>query len=813
MREKHDAFTKKDVRKINNLQKFNSRLNKFIDKLNKKHNHLPSDRRDSYILYPIIDSLEILNDLISRLTFSLPKKEKAYVKFIVSNKLFKNIKQKDYKNHFLFLEEHELSKELSNNYILIHDIKSLNKLSVLRYAHKIEIIDKNFFSDVEAENLRKLYYLSLDNHNKLHYENISFRNFDKMLQRYKSKKTAYCFTSGPSFDEYRTIEYEKNSLNIICNSTIRNKKFLKHIKNIDIVTFADPVFHFGPSDYAKQFRFDLMKIVKKYNPYVIIPNQFVPLMLAHYPELAKNIIGIKLSHNYNFPSPERFYTKGTANILTLFMVPIASTISDNIFIIGADGREPSEKYFWKHNSQAQYDDKMESAFIAHPSFFRDRIYTDYYLNHVKTLDAMIHYGENKGKLYGSLTKSFIKPLKKRYINKKIPLKLRIPHLKSKIIVNEKQSEIPFNQFDFSIKMNKFFTHIDNLKRNYNKIAIYGNGVIGKLLAKELSDNLNFIVDKDKNSTSSYTKIISPDKINEEEFDILVISVLGREEEVIETLNIPEDKLYFLNVTSPSKSFSIIPSEKLIGTYSRNSKMTIDETKVILDYLDYDKGVMFDVGAHFGYSSFDFLTNDWKVYAYEADKYNKQILENTVKNFENIKISPYAISNKNNKLLDFYSSDESTGVSGLNPFTDNHKTNTKVKTSTLDNEIKKYNIKEIDFLKIDTEGHDLFVLKGLNFNKVSPKIIECEFENKKTVDLGYTSNDLADYLLNHGYSVYVSEWHPIIRYGISHQWKQFYKYESQDIDPNSWGNFLAFKDKVNEKKLTKIFRQHLFKTYY
>lgn len=98
------------------------------------------------------------------------------------------------------------------------------------------------------------------------------------------------------------------------------------------------------------------------------------------------------------------------------MLPLASSISNKIGIIGADGRKEDEKYFWKHSSSAQYDDKMDGVFTTHPSFFRDRDYVDYYSSHCHFLKELIEYGESKGKSYFSVTPSYIPALKERGIH-------------------------------------------------------------------------------------------------------------------------------------------------------------------------------------------------------------------------------------------------------------------------------------------------------------------------------------------------------------------------------------------------------------
>src|SRR5690606_33598048 len=48
----------------------------------------------------------------------------------------------------------------------------------------------------------------------------------------------------------------------------------------------------------------------------------------------------------------------------------------------------------------------------------------------------------------------------------------------------------------------------------------------------------------------------------------------------------------------------------------------------------------------------------------------------------------------------------------------------------------------------------------------------------------------------GYSVYVSEWHPVVRYGIQHDWHRLMKYPCRLANTASWGNILAFREPVD-----------------
>lgn len=70
----------------------------------------------------------------------------------------------------------------------------------------------------------------------------------------------------------------------------------------------------------------------------------------------------------------------------------------------------------------------------------------------------------------------------------------------------------------------------------------------------------------------------------------------------------------------------------------------------------------------------------------------------------------------------------------------------VNTDTLQNICDKYNVTSIDFLKIDTEGHDIKVLESLDLDKVYVKMIKIEH---KHVD----NKHIVKYLQNNNYLVY------------------------------------------------------------
>jgi len=151
------------------------------------------------------------------------------------------------------------------------------------------------------------------------------------------------------------------------------------------------------------------------------------------------------------------------------------------------------------------------------------------------------------------------------------------------------------------------------------------------------------------------------------------------------------------------------------------RVLLEEVEIIYDLLkDYKSSkVMIDVGAHFGNSLEPFAEEGWDVFGFEPDPKNREMLLDLCTKYHNVSVDTRAVSDKNQKNLSFFTSDVSTGISSLSAFHESHKESASVDTVTLEVFAGDNNIQEVAFLKIDTEGHDLFVLKGINWEIMWP----------------------------------------------------------------------------------------------
>ncbi|WP_335595108.1 FkbM family methyltransferase [Hyphomonas sp.] len=248
-----------------------------------------------------------------------------------------------------------------------------------------------------------------------------------------------------------------------------------------------------------------------------------------------------------------------------------------------------------------------------------------------------------------------------------------------------------------------------------------------------------------------------------------------------------------------------------GDLARSMHAHVDETAVVAELLSARKGAgqtMLDVGAHFGSSAAYFNALGWTIFCFEPDAENRQKLLKRFQDTPNITIDPRAVSEAPAKGVSFFTSPESTGISALHAFHTSHEISDTVDVTTVGEIAATNALSRVDFLKIDVEGFDFAVLKGVPWGQLQIDVIECEFEDSKTVKMGHTWKDIAAFLSEKGYAVYLSEWHPIVRYGISHDWRRVGRYPEVNVAPDAWGNILAFREDPGLEAVSAAFKKLL-----
>lgn len=200
--------------------------------------------------------------------------------------------------------------------------------------------------------------------------------------------------------------------------------------------------------------------------------------------------------------------------------------------------------------------------------------------------------------------------------------------------------------------------------------------------------------------------------------------------------------------------------------------------------------MADVGARMGSSLGPFVRSGWDVWAFEPSTIMYDRLIERYGAWRNLQVFPVAVSDTVVDEETCLVSDESlVGDPALDPALC-RKWSGRVATRRLD----ALPVSRLDFLKVGAEGCDRNVFRSRG--SLAPRVIVTEYEDNKTLALGYSSGEYADELTNAGYRLWVSEWDSIARHGGEHSWRQLYRYAGIAPDSSTRGNFIAIHERVD-----------------
>ena len=202
-------------------------------------------------------------------------------------------------------------------------------------------------------------------------------------------------------------------------------------------------------------------------------------------------------------------------------------------------------------------------------------------------------------------------------------------------------------------------------------------------------------------------------------------------------------IFFLNILDKFNQ------KKIISYFKKNLKQKID--------------IFFDVGAHKGetYRLFNNFFEISKFYSFEASPINFSYLKKK-KCDKNWQIYNLALGHEEQKKI-FYQSNESSssGFNSLNTKSNYYKKKKLVlnffslkkndqfelRISTLKNFMIKNKINKIDILKIDTEGFELPIIKGLGEKLNKTRYIYFEHHFDDMINKNYTFSNIHDYLIS------------------------------------------------------------------
>jgi hypothetical protein len=320
------------------------------------------------IYYPAVRDITTLADLVNRISWYFPKLASSNVE--VSILVDKSLLGTDLKflvpppSQHCYIGKsgniHLIEKQACNlskaDAIMLWDKRSMFKPVVLQHLTKVHIVDPTYYFSVEAETYQRMYIETLEDQEKERFLKLSRRNYQALLEEVGECERGYVFGTGPSLEEHAMDFDYSDGFRVVCNTIVKNKELMNYIKP-HLLVFGDAQHHSSPCRYAAEFRQTAMEAVNEFHCYILTKDYFLPLFLAHYPELEDKIIGIEApgiwdlslyeiirmvlrkphkipwfdkipghEEEYNFPTPDKFYVRSAGSVLPSYMIPIASSI-------------------------------------------------------------------------------------------------------------------------------------------------------------------------------------------------------------------------------------------------------------------------------------------------------------------------------------------------------------------------------------------------------------------------------------------------------------------------------------------------------
>lgn len=233
----------------------------------------------------------------------------------------------------------------------------------------------------------------------------------------------YIFGTGPSLERAMSMDWS-DGYRIVCNTIVRDEQLWNHI-NPHFMVAADAIYHFGFTPFARQFRADLRARLTQTNTCFVYPEAFHGIVMAEFAAFSERLIPIPqgLRDGIHQSLEEKFDLPNLGNVLNLVLLPLACTLSRNVFLWGFDGRAPGDKLFWSNSTKHSYPELMPTLIDAHPAFFEHYVPKADPNRYVKSvhgeeLDEALAKAESAGWRFVMMHKTWTVTLQKRFLAKR-----------------------------------------------------------------------------------------------------------------------------------------------------------------------------------------------------------------------------------------------------------------------------------------------------------------------------------------------------------------------------------------------------------
>ena len=254
------------------------------------------------------------------------------------------------------------------------------------------------------------------------WEQESDAAFRHLLRACSGAARVLLVATGPSVQHVSSFEKSASDVAVVCDTAVMDEDLMAELRP-EIVMFADPVFHFGPSAYVEKFHEAVLDVAESYGSFILTGQRYAKWLARRLPELNGRIIGLRRVANnpgqpkafQNFNLVDEPAVVGFPNVLTMLMFPMAATLSRHLVLYGFDGQNPTDDGYRHHGDKAPLADYMPAVREVHPGLF-DVDLPSYYSNHIENVNIMVNRLEDQGNFIEVATPSHIPALNLRQSN-------------------------------------------------------------------------------------------------------------------------------------------------------------------------------------------------------------------------------------------------------------------------------------------------------------------------------------------------------------------------------------------------------------
>lgn len=344
---------------------------------------------NNIVFFPEFDSSVALERIVSEMKYIFPVVFDTGLMINAAGQIADN-----YKNMHI-----QVVKELSfdtDTVILVWD-KAFLKDKRLQQYKKVLCIDQSYFDIIDIRIFLRLNYLLAGEKSRDELVEISQKNMDMLSEKFQK---AYVVGNGPGCIEgILKIPKLEPSLRIACNLFIKNKAYIEMLKP-NLYVIADEAISTGKMNSYFEM---IAEYITQYDCLLAAPNELAMAFIKRHPACRSKVIAVGLNaKTISFPTTGHMQVYRKAyNVITALAIPIASSLCDEIYIMGCDGMKMETDNAW------EYADGIPTNAGIKRNVGVENWYSQYYRQHIQYMEEMIHYGIENGKRYYNISKSYI----------------------------------------------------------------------------------------------------------------------------------------------------------------------------------------------------------------------------------------------------------------------------------------------------------------------------------------------------------------------------------------------------------------------